>query len=85
MLGHREGLTCAPWPEFNAAAARAEEVVIPVQVNGKVRSRLTVPAESSEKELERLALADPAVIAHLAGKQVKKVVVAKGRLVSLVV
>jgi len=41
--------------------------------------------EASEKELEQMALADPAVIAHLSGKQVKKVVVAKGRLVSLVV
>jgi leucyl-tRNA synthetase len=85
MLGHRDGLMKATWPEFNAEVARAEEIVIPVQVNGKVRSRLTVPAESSEKELEQLALADPAVMAHLAGKQVKKVVVAKGRLVSLVV
>jgi leucyl-tRNA synthetase len=85
MLGHRDGLMQAAWPEFNAEVARAEEIVIPVQVNGKVRSRLTVPAESSEKELEEMALADPAVIAHLSGKQVKKVVVAKGRLVSLVV
>ena len=85
MLGHRDGLMNATWPEFNAEVAKAEEIVVPVQVNGKVRSRLTVPAESSEKELEQLALADPAVMAHLAGKQVKKVVVAKGRLVSLVV
>lgn len=85
MLGHRDGLTMARWPEFDADVAKAEEIVVPVQVNGKVRSRLTVPAEASEKELETLALADPAVIAHLAGKQVKKVVVAKGRLVSLVV
>jgi leucyl-tRNA synthetase len=85
MLGHRDGLMKAAWPEFSAEVAKAEEIVIPVQVNGKVRSRLTVPAESSEKELEEMALADPAVMAHLAGKQVKKVVVAKGRLVSLVV
>jgi leucyl-tRNA synthetase len=85
MIGHRDGLMKAVWPEFDAEVAKAEEIVIPVQVNGKVRSRLTVPAESSEKELEQLALADPAVMAHLAGKQVKKVVVAKGRLVSLVV
>jgi len=85
MLGHRDGLTKASWPEFDAVVAKAEEIVVPVQVNGKVRSRLTVPAEASEKELEEMALADPAVMAHLAGKQVKKVVVAKGRLVSLVV
>jgi leucyl-tRNA synthetase len=85
MLGHRDGLAAATWPEFNADVAKADEIVVPVQVNGKVRSRLTVPAEASEQELEKMALADPAVIAHLMGKQVKKVVIAKGRLVSLVV
>ncbi len=58
---------------------------MPVQVNGKVRGRLTVAADASEEELERLALADAAVQPHLAGKTVKKVVVAKGRLVSIVV
>ncbi len=58
---------------------------MPVQVNGKVRGRLTVPAGTSDAELERLALADPAVQAHLAGKTVVKVVVANGRLVSIVV
>ena len=85
MLDHSTGLVNAPWPVFNAEVAKADEVVIPVQVNGKVRGRLTVPAEITEAELERLALADPAVQAHTAGKTVKKVVVAKGRLVSIVV
>jgi leucyl-tRNA synthetase len=84
-LGHEEGLVTASWPEFNAGAARAEEIVVPVQVNGKVRGRLTVPAETSEQDLERLALADASVQPHLSGKTVKKVVVAKGRLVSVVV
>ena len=50
-----------------------------------MRSRLTVPAEASEAELQELALADAAVKAHVAGKTVRKVVVAKGRLVSIVV
>jgi len=84
MLGYRDGLAAVSWPEFDADVARAEEIVVPVQVNGKVRSRLTVPAETSEQELERMALADPAVIAHTTGKAVKKVLVAKGRLVSVV-
>jgi len=85
LLGHEGGLQVATWPTFDAEVAKADEIVIPVQVNGKVRSRLTVPAEASEQELEALALADPAVKAHTQGKTVKKVVVAKGRLVSLVV
>jgi leucyl-tRNA synthetase len=84
-LGHEGGLVAASWPEFSADAARADEIVVPVQVNGKVRGRLTVPAETSEQDLERLALADAAVQPHLSGKTVKKVVVAKGRLVSVVV
>jgi leucyl-tRNA synthetase len=85
MLGYQDGLTSASWPSFDAEVARAEEITVPVQVNGKVRSRLTVPASTSESELEALALADPAVKAHTAGKTVQKVVVAKGRLVSVVV
>jgi leucyl-tRNA synthetase len=56
-----------------------------VQVNGKVRSRLTVPADISEERLRELALADPAVIKHLEGKTVKNILVAPGgRLVSIV-
>jgi leucyl-tRNA synthetase len=65
--------------------ARADEIVVPVQVNGKVRGRLTVAADASEQELERAALEDAGVAAHIAGKTIVKVVVAKGRLVSLVV
>ena len=85
QLGHQDGLTQAAWPEFDANVAKADEVVIPVQVNGKVRGRLTVAADASEQELERAALADPGVTAYTAGKTVVKVVVAKGRLVSVVV
>ena len=84
-LGEAGGLAAATWPRFDAEVAKAEEIVVPVQVNGKVRSRLTVSAETPESELERLALADPAVQAHTAGKIVKKIVVARGRLVSVVV
>ena len=84
-LGHSGGLAAAAWPTYEGAVARAEEVVVPVQVNGKVRGRLTVPVDIAETDLERLALADAAVQPHLAGKTVKKVVVAKGRLVSIVV
>jgi leucyl-tRNA synthetase len=85
MLGHETGLSAAAWPTFNADVAKADEVVIPVQVNGKVRGRLTVPAGTPENELERLALADPAIQAHTSGKTIRKVVVAQGRLVSIVV
>ncbi|HVZ20927.1 MAG TPA: leucine--tRNA ligase, partial [Vicinamibacterales bacterium] len=84
-LGHATGLTTAAWPAFDADVARADEIVIPVQVNGKVRGRVTVPADTGDDELRERVLADPGVQPHLAGKTVKKVVIAKGRLVSLVV
>ena len=85
MLGNETSLAVATWPEFNPDVAKAEEIVVPVQVNGKVRGRLTVTPDTPEAELERLALADPAVQAHINGKTVRKVVVARGRLVSVVV
>jgi leucyl-tRNA synthetase len=84
-LGHESGLVGGGWPAFDPAAARADEIVVPVQVNGKVRARLTVSADTSDRDLEALALADPGVRSHLEGKTVKKVVIARGRLVSLVV
>jgi leucyl-tRNA synthetase len=85
MLGHAEGLSKAPWPSFDADAARADQVVVPVQVNGKVRARLIVRAGMSDDELREAALADAAVRSHTQGKTVRKVLVAKGPLVSVVV
>jgi leucyl-tRNA synthetase len=84
-LGHPEGLTASPWPAFDGAVARAEQITIPVQVNGKLRSRFTVAADASEDELREAALADPVVQGFLAGKALRKVVVAGGKLVNVVV
>ena len=85
MLGHSGGLAKASWPAFDAAVAKAEEVVVPVQINGKVRARLTAPAGLSDDELRERALNDPAVQSHTKGKTIRKVVLAKGPLVSIVV
>jgi leucyl-tRNA synthetase len=85
MLGHNDGVVAAGWPEFDEDAAAADEIVVPVQVNGKVRARLTVPADIDEGELEAQALADPQVRQYTDGKTVAKVVIARGRLVSIVV
>jgi leucyl-tRNA synthetase len=84
-LGHDGDLSTAAWPSFDPDVARAEEVVIPVQVNGKVRARITVPAGLADVELEAAALGDATVRAHTAGKTIRKVVVARGALVSVVV
>ena len=84
-LGHSEGLATAAWPTFDAAVARAAEVVVPVQINGKVRARLTLPAGLSDDELRERTLADGAVKALVVGKTVRKVIVGNGPLVSVVV
>jgi leucyl-tRNA synthetase len=85
QLGHTGGVVQAGWPGFDAEVAKADEIVIPVQVNGKVRARITVAADCAEDEMRAKALADPAVAAHTAGKTVAQVIVARGRLVSIVV
>jgi leucyl-tRNA synthetase len=84
-LDHPDGLAAAKWPDYDPQVARADEVVVPVQINGKVRARITVAADASEDQLRELALGDSTVKTHTAGKTVRKVVVAKGPLVSVVV
>ena len=84
MYGH-DGLATAAWPTCDAEVAKAEVLIIPVQVNGKLRARITASPETSDADMEALALADPGVEAHTAGKTIKKIVVARGRLVSIVV
>jgi leucyl-tRNA synthetase len=88
MLGHTGGLEAAGWPAFDPEVAKASEITVPVQVNGKVRARLTVAADATEEQLQEMARADPQVAKYLEGKTVRKVVVAGGganRLVSIVV
>jgi leucyl-tRNA synthetase len=85
MYGHADGLAGASWPAFDAIVAKAEELEIPVQVNGKLRGRVVAAPDIDDQALEALALADPNVQAHTAGKTIRKVVIAKGRLVSVVV
>jgi leucyl-tRNA synthetase len=83
--GHQGGLAAATWPVFDAEAARAELLVLPVQVNGKVRGRISVAPDAEASEVEATALQAPSVLPYLEGRTVKKIVVAAGRLVSIVV
>jgi leucyl-tRNA synthetase len=74
-----------PWPTFDAKLAAATTVTIVVQVSGKLRDRIEVPAGTSTAELERLALASPKVKAALDGGTASKVIVVPDRLVNVVV
>jgi leucyl-tRNA synthetase len=84
-LGHQGGLVRQPWPVADEAVAREDSVELAVQVNGKVRGRITVPRDADEAEIRRWALSEPRVAEELSGKQVAKLIVVPGRLVSLVV
>ena len=84
-LRHADGLGATRWPASDAEVAKAEELEIPVQVNGKLRGVVKVPPTVTDAELEKIALADANVQSHIAGKTVKKVVIVKSRLVSIVV
>ncbi|MFL5342603.1 MAG: leucine--tRNA ligase, partial [Gemmataceae bacterium] len=84
-LGHQKSLAYEPWPTFDPELVKADEIEIPVQVNGKLRSKLTVPAGTDVKRIEELARADDKVVAAIAGKEVVKVIVPKGQLVNIVV
>jgi leucyl-tRNA synthetase len=74
-----------PWPVLDEEAAKEEELIIPVQINGKVRDRVSVPADASEEQIRAAALASETVQKFLDGKQPKKVIVAQKRLISIVV
>lgn len=83
-LGHTQSLAHEPWPRYDADLAREKEVELAVQVNGKVKDRIVVPADSDEEHIRQMALANEKVIAALAGKTPKKVIVIKSRLVNIV-
>ena len=84
-LGGPPSIFRDPWPQADAEAARADEIEIPIQVNGKLRSRITVAAGTDAKALEAAALADPRVRSRIEGTTVRRVVVVPGRLVNIVV
>ncbi len=85
MLGETSNLLKAPWPRYDAALAKEDEIEIPVQVNGKLRGRVIVPADSSEDFVFERALADEKVMAATAGKPIVKKIFVPGKLLNLVV
>jgi leucyl-tRNA synthetase len=84
MLGEKTSLLRAPWPKYDPALAKEEEIEIPVQINGKLRSRIIVPVDASEEAIRTSAQADEKINAMLDGKQIVKVVVVPGKLVNIV-
>ncbi|MGA2019192.1 MAG: leucine--tRNA ligase [Candidatus Sulfotelmatobacter sp.] len=85
MLGEKGSLLKAPWPKYDAALAREDELEIPVQINGKLRGRITVPADATEEFVVENALADEKIKSAIAGKQIVKKIYVPGKLLNIVV
>ncbi len=84
-LGHQQSLACEPWPSYDPALVTHDQVELPVQLQGKVRARVTVDADADPALIEAAVLADEKVKAALAGRSVRKVVVVPGKIVNIVV
>jgi leucyl-tRNA synthetase len=84
-LGHSEGLEAVGWPSWDAEAIIDEEKVIVVQVNGKMRGKITVAADLGETEVKAQALAEANVARALAGQTIRNVIVVPNRLVNIVI
>ncbi len=84
LLGHDSVLVDQPWPQVDESALQAETIEMVVQVNGKLRARIQVPADADRSNIEALALEDDNVQRFVDGKELRKVIVVPGRLVNIV-
>ncbi len=83
-LGYDDLLVDVPWPVCDESALKRDEIELVVQVNGKLRSKINVSADADNDAIEESAMADEKIVANLAGKTVRKVIVVPGRLVNIV-
>ncbi|MHC4458702.1 MAG: leucine--tRNA ligase [Planctomycetota bacterium] len=84
-LGHTESLAYEPWPEYDKELIKEKEIELAVQVNGKIRDRIVIAADTDEEHIKQKALGSEKVTAAIAGKEPKKIIVIKSRLVNIVV
>ncbi len=83
-LGYGEDILYAPWPRLNVKALQTEEVQMVVQINGKLRGKITVPAQASNLEIEQLALHEENIQRHLNQQPVKKIIIVPFKLINIV-
>jgi leucyl-tRNA synthetase len=84
-LGYRSSALRAPWPQYRKDALAEDELLIVIQVNGKLRSRFQVAADADDEAIKQTALADERVRKFIDGKEIRKVIVVKNKLVNIVV
>ncbi|KPD24558.1 MULTISPECIES: leucine--tRNA ligase [Idiomarina] len=84
-LGHEEPLSFTAWPDVDESALVEDEKLIVVQINGKVRAKLTVPADASAEQVEQQAFDDESVQKHIEGKDIRKKIYVPGKILNIVV
>jgi leucyl-tRNA synthetase len=84
-LGHDQSLTYAPWPTYDEAMTRTSEIEIPLQINGKVRAKVMVPADATVEQMEAAGRNHEKINEWLEGKAIVKAIVIPGRMVNFVV
>jgi leucyl-tRNA synthetase len=85
MLGHNQTLAYEPWPNYDKQLIKEKEIELAVQVNGKIKDKIVVAADADEEHIRLKAMENPRVASAMAGKQPKKVIIIKSRLVNIVV
>jgi len=85
MLGNEAGIMNTPWPEWDESALKRDEILIVLQVNGKVRSRINIPSDLSEEDVKQAALENERIQQFISGKEVRRVIVVPKKLVNIVV
>jgi leucyl-tRNA synthetase len=85
LLGHASSLAYAPWPTFDPALLKDDQLEVPVQINGKLKTRVSVSADADEAQLEAAARSDEKIAALLAGKPIRKTIIVPGKLVNFVI
>ncbi len=83
-LGFEGYIFESKWPEYDESKIVADEIEIPVQINGKIRYKVTVPSQATEKEIEEIAKNAPALQNYITGKEIKKIIVIKSKIVNIV-
>ena len=84
-LGHGETLAYENWPEYDKELIKEKEIELAIQVNGKIKDKIVVSADADEEQIKQKALSCEKVVATMAGKEPKKVIVIKSRLVNIVI
>ena len=84
-LGNKESVFKAEWPGYDKNALNKTTIELPVQINGKLRSKIEAPSAASEDEIKKLVLEDPAISKWMEGNSPKKIIIVKGKLVNLVI